>query len=247
MAKPVFYPVSFLEASTIMVDGAAEGFPADALGDRDVEQLWKDSEGGARQITAQWTDADPPAVDTWILPAGHGLVGAPLTLESSGDGAAWTARDSVTPTSAATLARTLAVPVTAAWWRLTMTTAAAAYLAELYLTAAVPLPWAPSIGSLSDGLVGDVTRVVTPGGVVRKSRHWGLRWRASWTIADIDVPDWDRITAAIYPVLEGRFCYVRDHDGVLRWVELLEPQWLADAAAVSRRNLRLELQEVAPA
>lgn len=247
MAKPVFYPVSLLEDSTIGVEGAAEGFPADALGDRDVEVLWKDTTGGTRHITAQWTGANPPAVDTWILPAGHGLTGATVSLESSPDGAAWTVRDTTTPPSAATLARTLVAPVTAAWWRLRMTTAAAAYLSELYLTAAVPLPFAPSIGDLEDGLIGEVVRRVTPGGVVRKSRQWGQRWKARWTIADIDVPDWNRITAAIYPVLEGRFCYVRDHDGVLRWVELLQPQWLADAAAVSRRNLSLDLQEVAPA
>ena len=246
--KPVFYPSSFLEGSTVTVEGAAEGFPADALSDRDVELLWKDTVGGTRFLKGQWTTPAPiPAVDTWILPTGHGLAGAPLTLSSSVDGSTWTPRDTVTPASSGTLLRTLAAPITAGWWALTMETTAAAYLSELYLTAGVALPYAPSMQSLEDGLVGDVTRRITPGGVVRKSRHWGQRWRAQWTFIDIDVPKWEELLASVYAVLEGRFCYLRDHNGIIRFVELLEPAWIGEAAAVSRRDVRVGLQEVTPA
>ena len=246
--KPVFYPGSFLEESAIFVDGAAEGFPAEALGDRDIELLWKDTVGGTRTIRAQWTGVSgPPAVDAWILPAGHGLAGTAVTLQSGPDGASWTTRDSVTPSSSGTLLRTLPAPITAAWWRLVMTTGPAAYLSELYLTAGVALPYAPSMQSLEDGLVGDVTRRITPGGTVRKSRHWGQRWRANWTFIDIDVPKWEELLASVYAVLEGRFCYLRDHNGIIRFVELREPAWMGEAAAVSRRDVRVELQEVTPA
>src|SRR4029453_18922127 len=134
---PVFYPAHFFEGSTVTVTGEATGFSKDNLSDRDIVTLYQDTgTAGTRVLTAHWTSATAaPAVNTWIIPAQHGLVGVALSLESSPDGSTWTARDTYTPTTTATIQRAFTA-ITADWWRLTLMGATVPYLAELFLTQA---------------------------------------------------------------------------------------------------------------
>jgi hypothetical protein len=248
MSRPVFYPTHVLEGSTVTVTGETVGFEARHLSDRDVQSLYLDTGfSGTRTILAQWTASDPvPAVDTWIVPAGHGLVGVALSLQSSPDNAAWTTRDTITPVTTAAIFRPLpGGPYTLAWWRLTMTGATSApYLSELYLTQGFPVPLSPLLNG-TDGLVSDVTRIVTPGGFVRLGRNWGPRWHASWTLPMWTASQWATALVSVFPIIDAKPFYLTDVDGVLRWVTLEAPAWLGTGVIPTVRDLQLVLEAAA--
>jgi hypothetical protein len=248
--KLVFYPSHFFERATMAATGTDPAFPLNHVSDRDIEALWKDSGfSGTRVLSGQWAGSpDPfPPVGDWLIPPGHGLVGVTLSLESSANGSAWTARDSFTPSTTAAVNRAIpSGPFTFEWWRMTMIGAGSApYLAELILSKSVTMPFGPSIGGFRDGVRSEVVRRVTTGGTVRKSRYWGPRWRASYTVRDILPADWATLIADVAPIVDAKFCYMTDADGVLRYVEVLEPDWLGEAAPIDRRDVSLELQAVA--
>jgi hypothetical protein len=242
---PVFYPAHFFEGSTVTVTGEATGFSKDNLSDRDIVTLYQDTgTAGTRALTAHWTSAmAAPAVNTWIIPAQHGLVGVALSLESSPDGSTWTVRDTYTPTTTATIQRAFTA-ITADWWRLTLTGATVPYLAELFLTQAVTFPRSTNYET-RDGLISDVQRQVTPGGTVRKCRRWGPRWFAQYTITAIELADWDTLLATTFPLVDARCFYMTDMYGTLRYAELLDPTWSGDLMPIERRTLRLALQAAA--
>jgi hypothetical protein len=248
MSRPVFYPTHFLEGSTVTVPGAAVGFEANNLSDRNVQSLWMDTAfAGSRSILAHWTSSDPvPAVDTWIIPAGHGLVGVGLSLQSSPDNVTFTPRDTVTPSTTAAINRSLVGgPYTFPWWALVMTGAtAASYLSELYLTQGIPVPLSPLLNGM-DGLVSDVTRIVTPGGFVRLARNWGPRWHASWTLPMWTASQWATALTSVFPIIDAKPFYLTDVDGILRWVTLVAPTWLGTGVIPTVRDLQLVLEAAA--
>jgi hypothetical protein len=246
--QPVFYPAHFFEGSTVTVTGEATGFSKDHLSDRDIVTVYQDSgTAGTRILMAQWTNTEPrPSVDTWIIPAQHGLVGTTLSLESSVNGTTWTVRDTYVPTTTAVIRRVIpGGPHAAGWWRLTLTGAIGApYLAELFLTRAVTLPRSTNYET-RDGLVSEVARFVTPGGSVRKSRRWGPRWFAQYTIAAITLADWDVLMAAVFPIIDARCFYLTDMYGTLRYAELLDSRWEGALMPIERRTVSLALQAAA--
>jgi hypothetical protein len=248
MTRPIFYPTHLLEGSTVTVSGSAVGFDANNLSDRNVQSLWMDTAFvGSRTILAHWTSTDPvPAVDTWIVPAGHGLVGVSLSLQSSPDNATYTQRDLVTPATTVAINRPLSGgPYTAPWWSLVMTGATGPpYLSELYLTQGIPVPLSPLLAG-EDGAVSDVTRVVTPGGFVRMARNWGPRWQASWTLPMWSASQWATALASVFPIIDSKPFYLTDVDGVLRWVTLMAPTWLGTGAIPTVRDLQIVLQAAA--
>jgi hypothetical protein len=248
MTVPVFYPAHYLAGSTVTVTGEDPNYPAYNLSDRGIVELWKDNGfSGFRIIQAQWTGVTPiPAWDTWIIPNNHGLVGVACSLQTSPDGSAWTIIDAVTPTTTKTIKRTIA-PVSPAWMRLVMSGASAApYMAELYISKAVVLPISAKYNS-SDGVLSDVTRRITPGGVVRKAKNWGPRFYASYQLPWIseDSGDWKALMDAIFTVLDSRFCYMTDILGQLQFVELTDPKWTGVMTPIRARQLTLTLQAVA--
>jgi hypothetical protein len=248
VSRPVFYPTHFLEGSTVTVSGEAVGFDGDHLSDRDIQSLWMDTAfAGSRIIRANWTATDPiPAVDTWIIPAGHGLVGVALSLQSSPDNVTYTQRDLVTPSTTAAIIRPLpGGAYTFPWWTLVMTGAASApYLSELYLTQGFPVPLSPGLRG-TDGFISNVNRVVTPGGFVRMARNWGPRWSASWTLPLWSATQWATSLASVFPIVDAKPFYLTDVDGILRWVTLEAPTWLGTGVIPTVRDLQITLQAAA--
>lgn len=245
MAAPVLYPRHFFEAATITVTGEATGLPKARLADRELLLAYQDAAAtGTREIKGQ-VAGNTLAPNRWIVPSGHNLAGASLSLESSPDGATWTVRDALTG-DAGVINRPISSPPTVDWWRLTVTGAGAApLLHELYLTASVTLPRGPDERALVEGPVANRARHESIGGKVWSARLGPSRWRTTYLIRDLTAGDRTAVEAAFADLRDGaRPFYLLDADGVLRWIEWLRVDALFQAVPVARWDVTLEFQEV---
>lgn len=250
MQAPVFYPTHFFEGCILTVTGQATGFESYYLNDRDVAALWMDSAfSGTRTVTGHWTSTGtPPDVERLIIPAGHGLAGTTLTVQSAPEpGSSWSTRGTITPlTNDDVVLPMSAGAFNAPWWRVQIAGATAApYAAEFYLTAGVAMERGSNYDGGNDGAISGITRRVSIGGTVRKSRQWGPRWYGEYTIPGITEDNWSAWITTVFPVLDHTFCYMVDDYGVLRFVELLDAQQTAAFVPILRRTPRLRLQAVA--
>lgn len=242
MSAPILYPKQYLDFATITISPGTEvtDFPISALGDRDPVTLWKDSGfSGTRTILATWNSpATIPSLDTWIIPAGHGLAGYTLNLRTN-PGAVL--RDTVVPADASAIRRVLGSAFAPTSWQLDIVSASAApYLGELYITTGVPMPRASAYGG-GDGAISGLSRRVSVGGTPRVSRQWGPRWRGEWSIPFVTESTFQALVTD-FGDIDAKPFFLLDDFGILRFVEQLDDQLFSPFQPITRRDLRLRFQ-----
>jgi hypothetical protein len=233
---PAFYAVNVLEDAELELgpDGTVAGKGPERLVDRDLGLECEDAgAGGARVITADRGLDAPATVVKAFLVAGSGYAGLPITVETSADGASWTARGSITPTDDVPQRVPLTPFACPRYARVTITgTTAPVRLTELWLAAELAFTWKPSAGSLHEPQILNVNTVTSASG-----RGWGVqrgprRWSESFVMTSS--PDTDR--AKMLTLLDALadtakpFWYLTPSNE-LRWVRLAGP---IDAAGVDR-------------
>jgi hypothetical protein len=247
VSKPVAYVVNILERGPVTTTGSDPATPVGRLIDRRVVLPWRDAaQTGTRTIQGdQGTIGAPEPWDTWILPPGHSLAGATLTVESSIDLAAWTIRDTLTGASGLVIRPLPAGAVTARGSRLNMANLGAIpSLSELLFTRRIEFP-VQSTYDMEAGLFGDVIRQASRGGTKTRAKRSGPCWRASYTLRDLTPADRDGFLAT-FSALEAsaKFFYLTDHLGVTRWVEWVNPEALFTPAPIESETIVLQFEEV---
>jgi hypothetical protein len=250
MARPILLGVNLLETPgvTLTVTGEDAGYPKTNLFDRDASAPYKDtSASGTRILHVDQGASGTQAVSGWGIASTplstHNLTGASLSLESSPDNSAWTVRDSLTPSSTDTLARTIASLV-ARYWRLTITGAGAApQVPEWLLSQAFSLSMGPSDQEFTRGRrPNHVTHEALSGqrwSVVRGPR----RWVQTYSINDLTTAE-QTAWLAFYEGIQGGALpfLLLDEDGVARWARLVTAD-LPFRALVLRWGLPLAFEQ----
>jgi hypothetical protein len=247
MPKPVAYVLNVLERGPVTTTGSDAATPVGRLTDRRVILPWRDSATtGTRYVTGdQGTTGAPVPWDTWILPEGHNLAGVTLTVETSPDMSAWTARDTLTGAAGLLIRPLPPGAVTARGARLAMSNlGAVAQLAELLFTQRIEFP-VQSTYEMEAAEFGDVIRQVSRGGTKTKAKRYGPCWRAQYTLRDLTPADRDAFLAA-FDTLEAsaKFFYLTDHLGVTRWCEWVNPEALFTPAPIESETIVLQFEEV---
>lgn len=245
---PVFYGVNLLDAPSIVtVSGEATGKPKERLFDRDIGLPYQDSASAGTRTDPKVDQGagGTQAVDTWAIAAGHNLSGAPLSLESSPDDTNWTVRDSLTPSGNGLIFRSIA-SVTARYWRHQIIPGAAPSMAEFFLTQAVTLASGYlSENGMEQGLLGNVLEHQSRAGYVWEASLGPERWVAKYPLRNLSAADKTAMEALFRTIKAGaKFLWIKDADGVVRWVKWESFQLRFSAVPVVKWDLDVAFTEV---
>jgi hypothetical protein len=242
---PIFYGLNILETWTVTVSGEAAGKPKERLFDRDVGLPWQDTSSAGDRILKAARGAQPAqSLDTWAVAAGHNLSGATLTWESSPDDAIWTVRDTFVPSDASAILRSIS-PLTFDFWRLKITGASTApSISELFFTLKVAVTGYLSENGMRQGLVGNVAVQMSVAGYVWGAQLGVERWAATYPLRELTTAD-KAALEALFQALKGgtKFLWVKDADGVVRWVRWETVELGFFPVPVDRWMLDVELVE----
>ena len=253
MPRPIVYATNALEGAvlTLTPDGAVAGKDVARLVDRDIGLECEDAgTSGTRTWHAdRGLEAEAVTIDAWLFAGSH-YAGVLVTLESSPDNAAWTARGTVTPASD-TPQHVLVTPFPCpryVRWTVTAPPAPVRFT-EVFLSPEQGFSFLPTARHTQEP--------VHPNTVILSSvsgRAWGVqrgarRWAHRYTLTV--APESDR--TALYALLDAlqdgvRPCWLVDVKGALRWVRLSGGLVLeaATGAPVAHWTIPLEFTEELP-
>jgi hypothetical protein len=248
MANVTILYRNILENSTVTSTDANASFPLYRTYDRDVQKLFKFSTHGANlYVQADQGAVTSYEVDRLIIPVGHTLNGLNCKLQSSATGA-WageeTDRLSWAQADALIINKTFAA-ATVRYWRLLITSdpAAPPELPEIYLTNDYVMEDNVGMNS-SDAVMQNFVREETRSGKMRRVKLGESKQSFLYNLSAIGAAQktnfktWLAACDGIKPV------YMLDHDGTLRYMELMNKDLKFDHLGADLWKVDLDLLEV---
>lgn len=226
-ASYALFGVNYLELATLSAtpDGAVTGKPLSRLADRAISLETEDPDVGGTRTWSADLGPTPPTDASVAIFLGRAVAGVLVTLESSTDAVTWTARGTVTPTAdeTATILAVTGAPVTARYWRWSVTDPAAPVRwLEVFLSPpGVALTWNPAASALTEPTLPNVVLVESVSGERVGVRRGARRWGATYTIAYAAEADRLAVFAFMDDILDGASPFwLRTVQGEYRWVRL---------------------------
>ncbi len=245
MAKLVFYGFHLgrLAGVTTTVPGGA--LNPERLTDRRIVFPYVDSSNaGTRRIKLNQA-ALAKQVSAAGFVAGHNLAGATVELKSSPDDITYTPRASAVPASSAGFALKVGSLLTAQYWAVDVTGAAAApSIPELLVTRAVTMPREVSEPGTRQGRVGNVKIHSASSGLDWGAQRGPDRWQASYLVRDVTQADRTFLEELFTDTGGGASpLLLEDADGAFRWVRIVRPEITFAAVPVYSDDFQIDLIE----
>jgi len=183
MSAITLYTRSLLEAAAVAVTGEDAGFPATRLHDRSIALFWRYTATGAVEFRADQGEDGNQAVD-FLAIARHNFGGQAMTWQYSSDDFAADTHDAVPgwiQPDNLPIVQSLAVPVPARCWRVTVGSMSNPQCSEIFMAAGFTVEIV-SRPNPNGRLVSNVQWTQTVGGQERSTKLGDRRRRRSFPL-----------------------------------------------------------------